>query len=130
VHLPVAIVVVLAALLLAGGAWGLVALTGSDHTRSATTVKPTPWLGINMQTLPINRVMIVGVTPGSPADRAGLGPGDVITAINGQPVQAPGDVMSTVSKLKPGDTVKLQIQRGPVALSTQARLAAQPANYP
>jgi serine protease Do len=83
-----------------------------------------------METIPVNRVMIVSVTPGSPADRAGLGPGDLILGVNQHPVEAAGDVTAVLSRLKPGDSVSLQVQRGQVTLTTRAKLASQPSNYP
>jgi membrane-associated protease RseP (regulator of RpoE activity) len=124
------LLVALAALVLAGGAYGVIALTGSSHPGAAAATRPTAWLGVNMETLPINRVMIAAVVPGSPADRAGLGPGDVITMINSRRVAAPGDVTAAISSLRPGDTVKIQVQRGPATYTTQATLQAQPANFP
>jgi hypothetical protein len=120
--------VVLAAavlLILAAGAYGLSTLGGSDHKAAPAHVA---WLGADMQTLPINRVIITAVTPGSPADRVGLGPGDLITAINNQPVSSPGDVSTTIAHLQPGDAINLRIQRGPLTYSTRATLAQRPSN--
>jgi predicted metalloprotease with PDZ domain len=120
----------LAALLVAAGAYSLVSLIGSGSSSSVAAARPTPWLGVNMETLPVNRVMIAAVTPGSPADRAGLGPGDVITAINDRRVAAPGDVTAAISSLHPGDSVRIEVQRGPLTYTARATLALQPSNYP
>jgi S1-C subfamily serine protease len=49
------------------------------------------------------------VYPNTPADQAGLQPGDVIQKINGVDVKSAADVSSTVSKLKPGTQVALQV---------------------
>jgi serine protease Do len=49
-----------------------------------------------------NGVIISAVTPGFPADKAGLKPGDVITSINGEPVKGGQDLISTITSLKPG----------------------------
>lgn len=38
-----------------------------------------------------HRAVVVSVQPGGPAARAGIVPGDVITAINGQPISSPVD---------------------------------------
>ncbi len=52
-------------------------------------------------------VVVEGVEPGSPAERAGLAAGDTIEAIGGQPVDSP-DTLSTLTKAHPaGDTVSV-----------------------
>ncbi len=54
-------------------------------------------------------VYVQSVTPGGPAAKAGLEPGDVITAVNGHPTQTVDNLTSVVSELKPGRTVSLGI---------------------
>lgn len=44
-----------------------------------------PWLGVVLADMP-GVVMVMRVLPGSPAERSGLRPGDVITAITSEPV--------------------------------------------
>jgi membrane-associated protease RseP (regulator of RpoE activity) len=119
------VVAVAALLVLAGGAVGLSKLSGQTAAQ-----KNTPWLGANLETVPVNRIVISSVVPGSPADRAGLGPGDVLTTVNGKSIAAPGDVAAALKGLHPGDSVKIQVQRGPLLYDTQATLAAEPFNSP
>ncbi len=83
-----ALLVAAVVLILAGAAYGLAQAGGSGHTAAGSAARNTPWLGVNMEAIPVNRVMIAAVTPNSPADRAGLGPGDVIIAIDSKPVSA------------------------------------------
>ncbi|MEE8615415.1 MAG: PDZ domain-containing protein, partial [Roseateles sp.] len=45
------------------------------------------------------------------AAKAGLKPGDVITAIDGEPVNVAGDVSSRVGLARPGDKLKLELWR-------------------
>jgi S1-C subfamily serine protease len=89
-----------------------------------------PYLGLQMESVPVNRVLVAGVVPGSPADRAGIGPGDVITAVNHHPVEQPGDVISALSPLHPGNNVLVQFSRGGVPYATQATLTDQPGPSP
>lgn len=68
-------------------------------------------------------VMIEQTAPGGPADTAGLrgirrnprtgraDPGDLIIALNSQPIDSVEDYEREVRKLKPGDSVKLKIVR-------------------
>jgi membrane-associated protease RseP (regulator of RpoE activity) len=64
-----------------------------------------------------------GVTPGGPAEKAGLQAGDVITKFNGTPLgglvaadedeSGPGmKLVQLAHKLEPGDTVKIEYRRG------------------
>lgn len=60
---------------------------------------PRPYLGVQMADLsePVRRflgtpsgvtgVVVRAVVPGSPADRAGIRPGDVLAALAGEPVE-------------------------------------------
>lgn len=52
-------------------------------------------------------VIIRGITPGMPADKAGLKPGDIITSINGRELKDGDDLVSDISARKPGSTVQL-----------------------
>ncbi|HXO67444.1 MAG TPA: trypsin-like peptidase domain-containing protein, partial [Bradyrhizobium sp.] len=49
---------------------------------------------------------------GSPAARAGIQSGDVVTALNGTPVKDSRDLAGKVAALAPGSSVKLDIFRG------------------
>jgi Do/DeqQ family serine protease len=56
-------------------------------------------------------VLIVQVAPNSPAQRAGLQGGDVITAINGQSINDPSDVQQAVDQLSVGDRLSFTLNR-------------------
>jgi S1-C subfamily serine protease len=62
-------------------------------------------------TTPTNTVgaRIVKVTPDSPAEKAGLQAGDVITAVDGQQVDADHTLADLIGSHKPGDSVTLQV---------------------
>ena len=49
---------------------------------------------------------------GSPAAKAGLRVGDIITAIDGRAVADSADVITRISPFKPGDSVTLTLERG------------------
>ena len=55
--------------------------------------------------------MMRSVVPDSAAAKAGLKAGDVITAMDGEPVRVAGDVSSRVGLARPGDKLKLEIWR-------------------
>jgi serine protease Do len=55
--------------------------------------------------------LIASVTPNSPASRAGLKEGDVVTAVNGQPVETGSDLQVIVSEDAPGSKIALDVIR-------------------
>jgi len=56
-------------------------------------------------------VLVGDVTPDSPGANAGLQKGDVVVAVNGQPVTDAQDLRLRVSQLAPGTTVRLDVVR-------------------
>jgi len=52
-------------------------------------------------------VVIEGVQPGSPAEKAGLKGGDVITSVNGRPVKNGNDLVNPIAQAPIGSKVKL-----------------------
>ena len=71
-------------------------------------------IGIYMiQDTETNQIMVLSPIKGSPAEKAGIQPGDYIVAVNGEPCTADDmTVISTKIKGEEGSTVKLQILRG------------------
>jgi serine protease Do len=59
-----------------------------------------------------NGALIATVEPGSPADKAGLKPGDVVLAYNGQEIDDPNKLPRLVAATKPGQSATLRIWRG------------------
>jgi serine protease Do len=55
--------------------------------------------------------LITEVTEGSPADKAGLKTYDVVTAVNGQPVESAQDFRNKIAKAKPGSEAKMTVIR-------------------
>lgn len=74
-------------------------------------------------------VIVTNVEKGSPAQRAGIRAGDVITAINGQPVHNTDDVWAVIENedAKVGDILKLKIYRSGRTFTTDLRLEEPPA---
>src|SRR5713101_7964234 len=56
-------------------------------------------------------VVIMNVEPGSPAEKAGLKGGDVITGVNGAPVKTGNDLVNPIAQAPIGSKVKLSYVR-------------------
>ncbi len=67
--------------------------------------------------------LVSSVEGGSPADKAGLQPGDVIRGVDGQPIVASGDLPAIISLATPGSTVKLDVWRKGSRVQLAAKLA-------
>ena len=55
--------------------------------------------------------LLAGISADSPASRAGLEPGDVIQAVNGQKIGTPRELALNISSIKPGDEAHLKVLR-------------------
>jgi S1-C subfamily serine protease len=82
-----------------------------------------PWLGIASTEVnsegfahylgiaPTKGIVVLGVYKGSPAEKAGMQPKDVITAVDASPVTNSEEFQAAVFKHKIGDVVKLTVER-------------------
>jgi serine protease Do len=55
--------------------------------------------------------VVTTVEPGSPAEKAGLKPGDVILSYNGKKIEDPNELPRLVAATKPGDKAELEVWR-------------------
>jgi serine protease Do len=80
-------------------------------TRGSIGVSFQEELGTNSITLKElgapNGVVIMGVEPGSPAEKAGLKGGDVITSVNGQSIKTGNDLVNPIAQAPIGSKVKI-----------------------
>ncbi len=62
--------------------------------------------------LPARRgALVVGVSLGSPADRAGMLAGDVVTSLDQEDIRSPRDLTRRVAFTRPGTEVVLELAR-------------------
>jgi putative serine protease PepD len=73
---------------------------------------------------PNGGVQVSTVSSGGPADHAGLAAGDILTRLNGRPLDQPADLIALVRKYAPGQAVTVVYQRGGAAHTAQVTLAA------
>ncbi len=71
-------------------------------------------------------VVIANLYVGSPAQQAGLQPGDLLLAIDGTDLRGAQDALGRIALHKPGSTVRLRGLRGRHAFQVQARVGERP----
>jgi putative serine protease PepD len=69
------------------------------------------WLGVSSSDAAPRDGAIVQQVTGAPAQKAGLRPGDVILSFDGTTITTASDLGQAVNRRKPGDTVKVEVQR-------------------
>jgi len=67
-------------------------------------------------------VLVIDVVERSPAEEAGLEEGDIITAVEGEPIWNTSDLFSSIRSHKPGDRVAITYFRGGEERRTEAIL--------
>ena len=99
------------------------------------------WIGVEVQEITpavaesfrlgdARGTIIAGVLRGGPADRAGVKPGDLLTAINDVPVSDPQAMLNLVAALAPGSSAKMRLQRQAQTLELTAVVGRRPKPQP
>jgi len=83
-------------------------------------------LGLNSS----NGAMVQDVSPGSPGERAGLRPYDLIVAVDGKAVTRNDELIQLVASRQPGTAATLQVVRDGRPLNIAVKLAERPVRDP
>ncbi|HSE92121.1 MAG TPA: trypsin-like peptidase domain-containing protein, partial [Methylomirabilota bacterium] len=125
------------------GGWGIGFAIPSNMAKRISTdllasgTVTRGWLGVSLQPLTpalassfgltdTRGALVAEVVPGSPAARAGLKSGDVITALDGETIAGPSDVARMVGLAKPGQERRLTVWRDKREVKIQTRLDQAP----
>jgi serine protease Do len=103
-------------------------------TRGSIGVQFQEDLGTNQITLKSlgapHGVVIEAVEPGSPAEKAGLKGGDVISAVNGAPIKTGNDLVNPIASAPIGSKVKITFYRDKQARDTTATVEDRTRVFP
>jgi serine protease Do len=69
------------------------------------------WLGVTTQDTSEHGAGIVEVVRSGPAARAGMRPGDVVTAVNGRPIDDTRSLLRAIAAIAPGQIARLTLRR-------------------
>ena len=95
------------------------------------------WLGVDIVDDPVlvanalakarsEGVLIRGVQPGGPADRAGLKSMDVVVEVAGSPTRDTPMLLARIASLKPGSTAKVTVVRETLPVSADVVVGKRP----
>jgi serine protease DegQ len=96
------------------------------------------WIGVEAQEitpelaesfgLPDNEgALIAGVVRGSPADTAGVRPGDVLLSVGGKSVKDPQVMLDLIAALTPGERSAFRLRRDKTIVEVQVKIGKRPA---
>jgi S1-C subfamily serine protease len=102
-------------------------LTATLAGGNVTTGEAKPKRRASFGTLPDfafegDGVRVEGVSAGSPADRVGLQPGDVIVAVNDAPVRNLREYAAALRRLAPGDEIRVRFRRADAQQTVTTRV--------
>jgi len=86
----------------------------------------TPELAESLKLPKINGALITEVVNGSPADKAGVKPGDVLVDVEGKPVTDYTSTLNLIAALKPSATATLKVIRNRDELALKVNVGKRP----
>lgn len=88
------------------------------------------WLGVALgESMEVEGVRIENVVKDSPAQEAGLLTGDIVTAVNGEPVEGISGLTDTIRQLGPNSKVTFTVDRDGQLLDLAATLSSPPKEW-
>jgi len=110
--------------LVKGEQWGKPTIFASARNLPDPTPPTEATLSLSVKEQP-NGLFVNNVMAGKASEKAGVQPEDILTKLNGQMVKSVTDVKDMISKLKPGQTVTLELLRQSKPLQVKVILDAK-----
>jgi Do/DeqQ family serine protease len=86
----------------------------------------TPELAASFKLSGTQGALIAGVMRGSPADKAGIKPGDVLLAVASKPVSDAQVMLDLIAVLEPGSKARFDLRRGSQDIATEVSIGKRP----
>lgn len=100
--------------------------TSFNHAQGQAFVQARPWMGIMIETKPNEGVKITDIVPGTPAQKAGLQAGDVVTKIDDTAMTEVRQMIAFVQSRGVGNEVKVEFNRAGKPEKLTLKLEAKP----
>jgi len=105
--------------------WDRLAKSESWGGAEPFTAGPQPFVGMRFD-LESKDCKVVEVKEGSPAEKAGVKVGDIVTKFGTEKFASPDELLSIIRKTKPGDEVAIEIQREKETLNLKVVVGKRP----
>ena len=98
------------------------------RAQAAGTPRAEGFLGVSLEARSDGGAgsIIATVQPGSPAEEAGVLIGDIVLAVDGEPVNGQAGLVAAIRDRNPGDTIGIELVRDGERLTVSATLVARP----
>jgi putative serine protease PepD len=103
----------------------LVSTLAKGGTPSGSSSSSNAYLGVGLSDA-ANGAQVTDVGAGTPAEKAGLAVGDVITGIDGKTVSSASDLVAAIRTHKSGDKVQLRVLRNGATHTLSVTLTSRP----
>ena len=87
------------------------------------------WLGVSVRDVApegVRAVGVAGVDRNGPAARAGIRPGDIVTAVDGATIETSNSLIKAVAGISPGNSVRLTLRRGGREVEVKVAVGRRP----
>jgi serine protease Do len=92
---------------------------------SVSDLSPDLQQGLGLKS-DVKGALVQNVVPKSPADKAGMKPGDVVVALNGKPLESSGALTRGVALIPPGASADVVVLRGGEKKNLAVKVAQRP----
>ena len=98
------------------------------RAQAAGTTRTEGFLGVSLEPRTDGGVgsIIATVQPGSPAQEAGINVGDIVLAVDGEPVNGQAGLVAAIRDRNPGESIVIDLVRDDERVSVTATLVARP----
>jgi putative serine protease PepD len=84
------------------------------------------YLGVQLDSTSTGNAKVASVRSKTPAAKAGLRAGDVVTAVDGTKIESPDALQSAIDAKRPGDTISLTYRRSGSSHTVKVKLGSRP----